>query len=195
MFYTLKQVYLWKFLLSFLVILPCLLSTYFCISGIPALTFSSLSSLWLTVKTSTLVCSIPLYSSSESGADLDLYLAKRCLVSLCHACETSASKDKMLLCLTHCPCEVFSVNRQNQILCILWLSSNILHFFLSHFWCVLALRWSLKQPIGCISTYQQQKGNVGSENMFLEGILPDVGPHPFPGISKASPNSEWPVSP
>lgn len=185
-----KHVYPWKFLLSFLVILPCLLSTYFCISGVPALTFSSLSPLWLTVKTSPLVCSIPLYSSSKSGADLHLYLAERCLVSLCHAYKTSASRGKMLLCLTHCPCEVFSVNRQNQILCLLRLSSNVLHFSLSHFWCVIALRWS---PVGCVSTYQQQRRNLGSENTFWGGILPDAGPHP--DISKASPDSEWPVSP
>lgn len=86
---------------------------------IPALTFASLSLLWLTAETSTLVCSIPLYSSSKSGAVL--HLAKRRLVSSCHACKTLASKDKMLLCLIHCSREVFSVNRQNQILCILQL--------------------------------------------------------------------------
>lgn len=86
---------------------------------IPALTFASLSLLWLTAETSTLVCSIPFYSSSKSGADL--HLAERCLVSSCHACKALASKGKMLLCLIHCSCEVFSVNRQNQIPCILQL--------------------------------------------------------------------------
>lgn len=86
---------------------------------IPALTFASLSLLWLTAETSTLVCSIPLYSSSKSGADL--HLAERCLVSSCHACKALASKGKMLLCLIHRSCEVFSVNRRNQILCILQL--------------------------------------------------------------------------
>lgn len=125
-----KQVSFWKLLLSF----PgnSTLPTFHIFLHtsdlrIPALTFASLSLLWLTAETSTLVCSIPLYSSSKSGADLRL--AKRRLVSSCHACKTLASKGKVLLCLIHCSCEVFSVNRQNQILCILHLLLTVYIIF------------------------------------------------------------------